>query len=45
AGQIVVSGKPLGIIGEVHPEVLERWQIAVPVAAFDVNLSRLVEIH
>lgn len=45
AGQIVVSGKSLGIIGEVHPEVLERWQIAVPVAAFDVNLSRLIEIH
>jgi phenylalanyl-tRNA synthetase beta chain len=44
-GQIVVSGKPLGIIGEVHPEVLERWQIAVPVGAFDVNLSRLIEIH
>lgn len=44
AGQIVVSGKPLGIIGEVHPEVLERWQITVPVAAFDVNLSRVVEI-
>jgi phenylalanyl-tRNA synthetase beta chain len=45
AGQIVVSGKPLGIIGEVHPEVLERWQIAVPIAAFDVNLSRLIEIR
>jgi len=44
AGQIVVSGKPLGIIGEIHPEVLERWQIAVPVAAFDVNLSQLIEI-
>jgi len=44
AGQIVVSGKPLGIVGEIHPEVLERWQIAVPVAAFDVNLSQLIEI-
>jgi phenylalanyl-tRNA synthetase beta chain len=43
AGSIVVSGKTLGVIGEVHPEVLERWQIAVPVVAFDINLSQLIE--
>ncbi len=43
AGRILVSGKPVGIIGEVHPEVLERWQIAMPVVAFDVNLSQLIE--
>jgi len=43
AGRIVVAGKPVGVIGEVHPEVLERWQIAIPVAAFDVNLSQLAD--
>ena len=43
AGKIVVDGEALGVIGEVHPEVLERWQISVPVVAFDVNLSRLLE--
>jgi phenylalanyl-tRNA synthetase beta chain len=43
AGQIVVADKPLGLIGEVHPEVLERWQIAVPVAAFEVNLTRFAD--
>jgi phenylalanyl-tRNA synthetase beta chain len=43
AGAIVVSGHTLGVIGEVHPEVLERWQIGVPVVAFDVNLSQLIE--
>lgn len=42
AGRILVSGKPVGVIGEVHPEVLERWQIVMPVVAFDVNLSQLV---
>ncbi|OQW35178.1 MAG: hypothetical protein A4E19_16520 [Nitrospira sp. SG-bin1] len=42
-GRILVEGKPVGIIGEVHPEVLERWQIAMPVVAFDVNLSKLVQ--
>lgn len=42
AGRILVSGKPVGVIGEVHPEVLERWQISMPVAAFDLNLSQLL---
>jgi len=42
AGRIVVAGQPIGVIGEVHPEVLERWQITVPVVSFDVNLSQLV---
>jgi phenylalanyl-tRNA synthetase beta chain len=43
AGRIVVGGKSLGVIGEVHPEVLERWQIAVPVVSFDLNLTQLIE--
>jgi phenylalanyl-tRNA synthetase beta chain len=43
AGAIVVSGHALGVIGEVHPEVLERWQIGVPVVALEVNLSQLIE--
>jgi len=43
AGKIVVSGRTLGVIGEVHPEVLERWQISVPAVAFEVNLSQLIE--
>lgn len=42
AGRILVSNKPVGVIGEVHPEVLERWQITMPVVAFDVNLSQLI---
>jgi phenylalanyl-tRNA synthetase beta chain len=44
AGRIVVAGHPIGLIGEVHPEVLERWQIAVPVVSFDVNLTQLAEV-
>ncbi len=44
AGRIVVGGRPVGVIGELHPEVLERWQITMPVVAFDVNLSQLTEL-
>ncbi|HSC56726.1 MAG TPA: phenylalanine--tRNA ligase subunit beta [Nitrospira sp.] len=43
AGRVMVSGNAVGVIGEVHPEVLERWQIGVPIVAFDVNLSQLVD--
>ncbi len=43
-GRVVVSGTSLGLIGELHPEVLERWQIGVPVVAFEVNLSQLADL-
>jgi phenylalanyl-tRNA synthetase beta chain len=41
----VVGGerRAVGLIGEVHPEVLERWGITMPVAAFELSLSRLIE--
>jgi phenylalanyl-tRNA synthetase beta chain len=45
AGRIVIAGQSVGVIGEIHPEVLERWQIAVPAAAFEVTLSHLTAIR
>ncbi|QDA32339.1 phenylalanine--tRNA ligase subunit beta [Thermococcus indicus] len=41
AGKIVVEGKPIGIIGEIHPAVLENWGIEMPVAAFEMFLKPL----
>lgn len=32
-----------GIIGEVHPEVLTRWQIGMPSAAFEIAISKSTE--
>lgn len=43
AGRIASRGRALGLIGELHPEVLERWQIGVPVVVMDLDVSRLVE--
>lgn len=43
AGNIMVAGMRIGVIGELHPEVLERWQVSVPAVAFEVNLSQLAE--
>lgn len=42
-GNIMVEGKSLGLIGEINPEVLDRWKITMPCAAFEVNLDSLVE--
>ncbi|BFU95143.1 MAG: Phenylalanyl-tRNA synthetase, beta subunit [Nitrospira sp.] len=44
AGRIVgEDGVALGLIGELHPEVLERWQITVPAVSFEIDLSALGE--
>ncbi len=42
-GNIVAGGKAVGVIGEVHPAVLEAWGVKMPVAAFELNLSALCE--
>jgi phenylalanyl-tRNA synthetase beta chain len=42
-GSIVSDGKHIGVIGELHPEVLERWQIGIPAVAFEIDLTELAE--
>jgi phenylalanyl-tRNA synthetase beta chain len=41
AGRIVVAGKEVGLIGELHPRVLENWQITMPCAVFELRLDGL----
>ncbi len=43
AGRILVQGRPAGIIGELHPEVLETWQVTMPAVAFELDVGRLIE--
>ena len=40
-GKIIAGGKELGFIGEIRPEVLEKRQITMPCAAFEVNLDMI----
>jgi len=42
-GRIVSEGQPLGLIGELHPEVLELWQIGMPTVVFELEVDRLAE--
>jgi phenylalanyl-tRNA synthetase beta chain len=37
--RIVVAGTPVGVFGEVHPQVLENFGITMPAAACEVDLN------
>jgi len=39
---IGVGGKKLGAVGELHPEVLEAFEISEPVYLFEINLTALL---
>jgi len=40
-GKVMAGSIDLGVIGEVRPEVLERKQITMPCAAFEINLDKI----
>ncbi len=39
-GDVIVNGNKIGVVGEIHPDVLEKWGLENPVAVFEI----LVEI-
>ncbi len=39
---VVVAGERVGFLGEVHPLVVRTWELDDPVAAFAVDLGRVV---
>ena len=41
SGKIIIAGKECGIIGEIHPNVLELNQIWVPVVVFEIELTHI----
>lgn len=38
---ILVKGKPAGTVGEIHPQVLENWNIDKPVVAFELDIEHI----
>lgn len=40
-GEIIVKNIKVGIIGEIHPAVLENWGITVPVVAAEIDVEKL----
>jgi phenylalanyl-tRNA synthetase beta chain len=42
AGTITVQGAKIGIVGEIDPTVLVSWKLENPVAAFEIDMAKLV---
>ena len=42
-GTVIVGGADVGVLGEVNPLVLETWKLENPVAAFEIDLQRIIE--
>lgn len=41
--RVSVNGKNIAYIGEINPEVLSKWDLQMPVSAFELNLTDLFE--
>ena len=42
--RVSVKDKDIAYIGEIHPGVLQNFDIDIPVAAFEFNLTELFEL-
>jgi len=41
SANVLVKGKSIGLIGEIHPAVMENWKLEMPVAAFEIDIEEL----
>ncbi|MGF3522496.1 MAG: phenylalanine--tRNA ligase subunit beta [Candidatus Bathyarchaeia archaeon] len=40
-GAVTVNDDSIGVVGEIHPQVLEAWKLENPVAAFEIDLNKM----
>ena len=43
--RIIIAGKEVGLIGEVSPILLEKWEVYMPSAAFEIDLSLISTLN
>jgi phenylalanyl-tRNA synthetase beta chain len=43
SARVLVGVEPIGWLGEVHPHVLEAYEVDVPVTLFELDLDALIE--
>ena len=41
SGEILAGEKSVGMIGEIHPEILDKWGIKMPTVLFELDLNAL----
>ena len=44
SGWITSQGRSIGLIGELHPEVLEQWQVGMPTVVFELEVNAVAEL-
>ena len=44
-GSIHIGDEEVGIIGEVHPQVIENWKLQNPVSAMELEIDRLFKLR
>jgi len=44
-GSILIGDKEVGIMGEIHPQVIENWKLEDPIAAMELDLDRLFQMR
>jgi len=44
-GTAITDDVEIGILGEIHPKVLEAWKLENPVAAFELNMEKIIKIE
>jgi phenylalanyl-tRNA synthetase beta chain len=42
-GAAIVNGVNVGVLGEIHPQVLGAWKLENPTVAFEVNMQKLFQ--
>ena len=40
SGQILAGGRQVGFIGEVHPQILEKWGLKMPTVIFELDFTQ-----
>ena len=41
--EILIESKSAGYIGEIHPKILKKWKIKMPVSLFEIDLDDVFE--
>ena len=39
--KIILDGKTIGFMGEIHPRILRKWKIKMPVALYEISLEEV----
>jgi phenylalanyl-tRNA synthetase beta chain len=43
AGKIILDGKEIGFLGEIHPQVIDNFGVEMPIAGMEIDLKKIFE--